>query len=103
LFFRIAAVCSVQVALGAIDVLRRQLAVELGPRSIRVVPLQSGGVLETTREERCEAITQSPVDSSMPKRAETPDDGNVAAFAASDLARTMTATAINITCGRAVD
>ncbi len=76
---------------------------ELGSRSIRVVPLQSGGVLETTREERREAITQSLVDSSMPKRAETSDDGNVAAFAASDLARTMTAPAINITCGRAVD
>ena len=76
---------------------------ELGSRSIRVVPLQSGDVLETTREERREAITQSLVDSSMLKRAETSDDGNVAAFAASDLARTMTATAINITCGRAVD
>ncbi|HEX2240007.1 MAG TPA: 3-oxoacyl-ACP reductase, partial [Actinomycetota bacterium] len=42
--------------------------------------------------------------SSMLKRAETLDDvGNVAAFAASDLARTMTATAFNITCGREVD
>jgi hypothetical protein len=30
------------VALGAIDVLRRQLAVELGPHGIRVVTLQSG-------------------------------------------------------------
>jgi 3-oxoacyl-[acyl-carrier protein] reductase len=29
--------------------------------------------------------------------------GNVAAFAASDLARTMTATAINVTCGRVAD
>jgi hypothetical protein len=34
------------VALGAIDVLRRQLAVELGPHGIRVVTLQSGGVPE---------------------------------------------------------
>ena len=93
-----------QVALGALDVLRRQLAVELGPHGIRVVTLPSGGVPETTREGWREAITQSFVDSSMLKRVETLEDvGNVAAFAASDLARTMTATAINITCGRVAD
>ena len=40
----------------------------------------------------------------MLKRVETLEDvGNVAAFAASDLARTMTATSINITCGRVAD
>jgi len=93
-----------QVALGAIDVLRRQLAVELGPHGIRVVTLQSGGVPETTREDWREAITQSFVETSMLKRVETLEDvGNVAAFAASDLARTMTATSVNITCGREVD
>jgi enoyl-[acyl-carrier-protein] reductase (NADH) len=37
-------------------------------------------------------------------RAATLDDvGNVAAFAASDHARSMTATALNITCGTEVD
>jgi 3-oxoacyl-[acyl-carrier protein] reductase len=93
-----------QVALGAIEVLRRQLAVELGPHGIRVVTLQSGGVPETTREDWREAITQSFVETSMLKRVETLEDvGNVAAFAASDLARTMTATAINVTCGRVAD
>jgi 3-oxoacyl-[acyl-carrier protein] reductase len=93
-----------QVALGAIDVLRRQLASELGPHGIRVVTLQSGGVPETTREDWREAITRSFVDTSMLKRVETLDDvGNVAAFAASDLARTMTATNINITAGRVAD
>jgi 3-oxoacyl-[acyl-carrier protein] reductase len=93
-----------QVALGALDVLRRQLAVELGPHGIRVVTLQSGGLPETTHEDWREAITQSFVDTSMLKRAETLEDvGNVAAFAASDLARTMTATALNITCGRVAD
>ena len=93
-----------QVALGAIDVLRRQLAVELGPHGIRVVTLQSGGVPETTREDWREAITQSFVETSTLKRVETLEDvGNVAAFAASDLARTMTATALNITCGRVAD
>lgn len=93
-----------QVALGAIDVLRRQLAVELGPHGIRVVTLETSGVPETTHEDWREAITQSFVGSSMLKRVETLEDvGNVAAFAASDLARTMTATSINITCGRVAD
>jgi NAD(P)-dependent dehydrogenase (short-subunit alcohol dehydrogenase family) len=93
-----------QVALGALDVLRRQLAVELGPHGIRVVTLQSGGVPETTREDWREAITQNFMDTSMLRRVETLDDlGNVAAFAASDLAGTMTATAINITAGRVAD
>ena len=94
-----------QVALGAIDVLRRQLAVELGPHGIRVVTLQSGGVPETPREDWREAITQSFVDTSMLKqRVEKLEDvGNVAVFATSDLARTVTATSINITCGRVAD
>jgi 3-oxoacyl-[acyl-carrier protein] reductase len=93
-----------QVALGAIDVLRRQLAVELGPHGIRVVTLQSGGVPETTREDWREAITQSFIDTSMLRRVETLEGvGNVAAFAASDLARTMTATDINVTAGRVAD
>jgi 3-oxoacyl-[acyl-carrier protein] reductase len=40
----------------------------------------------------------------MLKRAERLEDvGNVAVFAASDLARTMTATAISITAGRVAD
>jgi len=61
-------------------------------------------VPETTREDWREAITESIVGSTMLKRAETLDDvGSVAAFAASDLARTMTSTALNITCGREVD
>jgi enoyl-[acyl-carrier-protein] reductase (NADH) len=78
--------------------------VELGPHGIRVVTLQSGGVPETTREDWREAITQSFVETSMLKRAETLEDvGNVVAFAASDLACTMTATAINITAGRVAD
>jgi NAD(P)-dependent dehydrogenase (short-subunit alcohol dehydrogenase family) len=93
-----------QVALGAIDVLRRQLAVELGPHGIRVVTLQTSGVPETTREDWREAITESFAATSMLKLVETLEDvGNVAAFAASDLARNITATSLNITCGRVAD
>jgi 3-oxoacyl-[acyl-carrier protein] reductase len=95
-----------QVALRAIESLRRQVASELGPHGIRVVTLQTGGVPETIPEsfDGGEAIVEGIVGLTMLKRAATLEDvGNVAAFAASDHARTMTATALNITCGAIVD
>lgn len=95
-----------QAAFQAIDALRRTLACELGPHGIRVVTLQTGGVPETLPEgfEGREAIVDDIVGRTMLGRAATLDDvGNVAAFAASDRARTMTATALNITCGAQVD
>ena len=95
-----------QVAFQAIDALRRNLACELGPHGIRVVTLQTGGVPETIAEgfDGREAIVDDIVRRTMLGRAATLDDvGNVAAFAASDQARTMTATAFNITCGAQVD
>jgi 3-oxoacyl-[acyl-carrier protein] reductase len=95
-----------QIALGAIDSLRRQLASELGKHGIRAVTLQTGGVPETIPQsfDRREEITEGIVDSTMLGRAATLEDvGNVAAIAASDLARTMTATALNNSCGAIVD
>jgi 3-oxoacyl-[acyl-carrier protein] reductase len=95
-----------QVALNAIEFLRRQLASELGPHGIRAVTLQTGGVPETIPDsfEGREVITEGIVGQTMLGRAATLDDvGNVAAFAASDHARTMTATALNISCGAIVD
>jgi 3-oxoacyl-[acyl-carrier protein] reductase len=95
-----------QIALTAIEALRRQLASELGPHGIRAVSLKTGGVPETIPEDFAgkEAITESLIEPTMLKRAATLDDvGNVAAFAASDHARTMTATALNISCGAIVD
>jgi 3-oxoacyl-[acyl-carrier protein] reductase len=95
-----------QVAFGAIESLRKNLASELGPHGIRVVTLQTGGVPESIPEsfDGREAITKDIEDRTMLKRAATLDDvGNVAVFAASDHARTMTATALNLTCGSVVD
>lgn len=95
-----------QVAFSAMEALRRNLASELGPHGIRVVTLQTGGVPETIPESyaRREAITKDVEAGTMLKRAATLQDvGNVAAFAASDQARTITASAINITCGSVVD
>jgi 3-oxoacyl-[acyl-carrier protein] reductase len=95
-----------QVALTAIESFRRNLASELGPHGIRVVTLRTGGVPESIPEgfDGREAITEGIVGQTMLKRAARLDDvGNVAAFAASDHARTMTATAFNISCGAIVD
>ena len=95
-----------QVALNAIESLRRQLASELGGHGIRAVTLQTGGVPEMIPEsfDVREVITEMIVGSTMLGRAATLDDvGNVAAFAASDHASTMTATALNISRGAIVD
>jgi NAD(P)-dependent dehydrogenase (short-subunit alcohol dehydrogenase family) len=95
-----------QVAFQAMEALRRNLACELGPRGIRVVTLQTAGIVDSLPEhlEGREAIIEATQRRTMLKRAATLEDvGNVAAFAASDLARTMTATALNITCGTQVD
>ena len=95
-----------QVALHAVEAFRRQLAAELGRHGIRVVTLHTGGVPETIPEgfEGREPIVASIVDATMLGRAATLEDvGHVAAFAASDQARTITATSINITGGAFVD
>jgi 3-oxoacyl-[acyl-carrier protein] reductase len=95
-----------QVAFQAMETLRRNLAAELGPQGIRVLTLQTAGIPESISEdfEARQAITEAIERRTMLNRAATLDDvGNVAAFAASDLARSMTATALNITCGAVVD
>jgi NAD(P)-dependent dehydrogenase (short-subunit alcohol dehydrogenase family) len=95
-----------QVALGAVDVLRRQLAAELGRFGVRVVAIQTGGLLETLPKDfpgRPE-IEDLIVGPTMLKRAATLDEvGKVSVFAASELAAAMTGTSLNITCGAVVD
>lgn len=95
-----------QVALNAVEAMRRQLAAELGSRGIRVVTLHTGGVLESLPEdfEGRDAITDMIVGPTMLKRAATlADVGDVACFAASDRAGSITGAAINITCGAVAD
>jgi NAD(P)-dependent dehydrogenase (short-subunit alcohol dehydrogenase family) len=95
-----------KVALDAIEALRRQWACELGPHGIRVVTLKTGGVPESIsgdfagRDEVVASIEQA----TLLKRAATlADVGSVAAFVASDHARTMTAATVNISCGALMD
>ncbi|AZQ39768.1 SDR family oxidoreductase [Streptomyces cyaneochromogenes] len=95
-----------KIALDALEGLRRQWAIELGPQGIRVVTLKSGGVPESlpTGFPGAEAIVGSLVDATQLGRTATlADVGDVAAFVASDRARTLTATDVNISCGAIVD
>jgi 3-oxoacyl-[acyl-carrier protein] reductase len=95
-----------QIALAAVESLRRQLAAELGPHGVRCVSLRTGGVPETIPEGFAGrgAIAESLVGPTMLGRTATLEDvGNVAAFVASDRARSMTAATANISCGALVD
>jgi NAD(P)-dependent dehydrogenase (short-subunit alcohol dehydrogenase family) len=95
-----------QVSLSAVESLRRQMASELGQYGIRVVSLVTGGVMETVPEdfEGFDTIRELVVGPTMLQRAATLEDvGNVAAFAASDWAKSITGSAINISCGAIVD
>jgi 3-oxoacyl-[acyl-carrier protein] reductase len=78
------------------------VATELGPHGIRVVTLRTGGIPETIpsgfagRDAIVEAIERATL---LGRAATLEDVGNVAAFAASDLARTITGNVIDISCG----
>ena len=95
-----------KVALDAMEGLRRQWAIEFGKQGIRVVTLKTGGIVDSmpaSTPER-DQIAASILDSAMLNRTASLEDvGNVAAFVASDQARTMTSTEINISCGAIVD
>ena len=95
-----------KVALDAIEGLRRQWACELGQHGIRVVTLKTGGIPESIpdtfagKDEIAAAIQKATL---LNRAATLADVGSVAAFVASDQARTMTATEVNISCGALMD
>jgi len=95
-----------EVALDAIEGLRRQWAIEFGKQGIRVITMKTGGIVDTIpegtpgRNEIVDSIQQAAM---LNRLATLEDVGNVAAFVASDHARTMTSTEINISCGAIMD
>jgi 3-oxoacyl-[acyl-carrier protein] reductase len=95
-----------KVALDALEGLRRQWALELGANGIRVVTLKTGGVPESISDTfpEKEEIAAGIKEATLLKWVATlADVGSVAAFVASDLARTMTSSEVNISCGAIVD
>jgi 3-oxoacyl-[acyl-carrier protein] reductase len=95
-----------QVALHAVEAMRRQYASELGAAGVRFVTLRTGGVPDTIPDvmDGGEELAASLASATMTGRAATLDDvGAVAAFVASDKARTMTAATVNVSAGALID
>jgi 3-oxoacyl-[acyl-carrier protein] reductase len=95
-----------KVALDAVEAIRRQWATELGEHGIRVLSLKSGGVPEGIPQTfpARDDIAATLAEATLLKRTATLSDvGAVAAFLASDRARAITATEVNISCGAIVD
>jgi len=95
-----------KVALDAIEGLRRQWAIELGEHGIRVVTLKTGGVPESISDTfpgKDEIVSGILKETLLKRTATLADVGDVAAFVASDHARTLTSTEVNISCGAIVD
>ncbi|NDU72336.1 SDR family oxidoreductase [Actinomadura sp. DSM 109109] len=92
---------TVQIGCDMVEAMRRQWACELGPHSVRVLSIRTGGV---PADGMPDAIRQQMVDATLLKRAATLTDvGRVAAFLASDHAASLTSTQVNITAGALVD
>lgn len=95
-----------KIALDAMEGLRRQWSWELGPHGIRVVTIKTGGIAESIPpdiEGRQHIIDQLLPPTLLKRLATLADVGNVAVFLASDLAQSITATEVNISCGAIVD
>jgi 3-oxoacyl-[acyl-carrier protein] reductase len=95
-----------QVALHAVEAMRRQYASELGAAGVRFVTLRTAGIPDTIPDvmDGGEALTRSLNEATMTGRAATlADVGAVATFVASDRARTMTAATVNVSAGALID
>ncbi|MEO8609588.1 MAG: SDR family oxidoreductase [Chloroflexota bacterium] len=95
-----------KIALDAMEGLRRQWSWELGEHGIRVVTIKTGGIGESIpldAPERDHILNQLLPTTLLRRLATFADVGNVAAFLASDLAQSITATEVNISCGAIVD
>jgi enoyl-[acyl-carrier-protein] reductase (NADH) len=90
----------------AVEAMRRQLAGELGQYGIRVITLQTAGIAESLPADfagRDKLVAELTEPTLLGRTATLADVGNVAVFAASDLAASLTGTQINLTCGAYID
>lgn len=95
-----------KVAFDAVESHRRQWTVEVAEFGIRVVTLKTGGIPQSVPEDfpgRAELVASLEQAAPLGHAATLADVGNVAAFVASDLARTMTGSEVNISCGAILD
>ncbi|MFA1539935.1 SDR family NAD(P)-dependent oxidoreductase [Actinomadura monticuli] len=96
---------NVQIGCDMVEAMRRQWACELGPHSVRVLSMKTGGIPESMGDApEMDAVKQQMADATLTKRAATLTDvGRIAAFLASDHAASMTSTQVNISAGAHVD
>lgn len=94
-----------QIGMHAVEAMRRQYASELGSAGVRFVTLRTGGVPESIESQELRDQIGDALDSAtLTGRAATLEDvGAVAAFVASDRARTMTAATVNVSAGALLD
>ena len=95
---------------AAVELLMRTLALELGPRGVRVLGIHTAAVAETLTSERIAAVSGAQVDveavlagiAQMTALRRAPALAHVAdtaAFLASDRAGDITGTIVNVSCG----
>jgi NAD(P)-dependent dehydrogenase (short-subunit alcohol dehydrogenase family) len=95
---------------ASVEAFMRTLAPEVGPSGVRVVGIYTAGVAESLTSERMEKVTGQPMDvdavlgalaeATMLKRPCSLEGvTSTAAFLASDGARDITGTIVNVTCG----
>jgi NAD(P)-dependent dehydrogenase (short-subunit alcohol dehydrogenase family) len=94
-----------QVGFAAMESMRRQIANEMGAFGVRCVTLRTGGIVESLGDwEGVDEIREAIDGATMLGRAASLEDvGHAAAFAASDRARSITASTINISAGALLD
>jgi NAD(P)-dependent dehydrogenase (short-subunit alcohol dehydrogenase family) len=95
-----------QTAFQALEAMRRQVSTELAGHGVRFVSLRSGGVAESIPEDYPggDQIRAALDEATLLGRTVTLDEvGDIAAFVASDRARTMTAATVNVSSGALMD
>lgn len=109
-------VTAIGTTFGAMEALLRGLAADLGPAGVRVVGVRSGGMVDTRNIQQTFenvahmlGISKAQVESQFAQRTllksipTVADTATVAAFLASDGARTLTGAILNASSGAAID
>ena len=109
-------VTAIGAAFGAMESLLRCLAADLGPAGVRVVGIRSGPMVETRTIQqgiervvntmgvsKAQVVSQFEQATLLKRLSTAADTARVAAFLASDGARTITGTLVNASSGRIID
>ncbi len=107
---------AIGTAFGAMEALLRCLAADLGPAGVRVVGIRSGGMVDTRTIQQAfenvaytlgvskeQVVARSEQATLLGRLPTVADTARVAAFLASDGARTITGAILNASSGRVID